>query len=265
MRQYVNNLTWFDPMIRPSRGAVRPTSYDGTRAAFTLLELFVVIGIVSLLMATLLPALSRIRESARRTQDLSNLRQLALACTSYAADNDGVLPAGRAAGTAPNADDYTWTNYSKCWKLLVQRIPALAQNNSCYSVREGYPDASEFGAVQPGWPDDVELGWIYWGGRDDLSVGGVLKYRSLRRLSQRNTPGSQTLWTCLCWDSAGAPSPSVCPHVGTGFIQYASGVTLAPPPDGLGVACADGSASFVEWNDLIIIPQSNGFKLYYQP
>jgi len=69
----------------------------------------------------------------------------------------------------------------------------------------------------------------------------------------------------LCWDSAGGPSPSICPHVGTQYIQYAPGVVLAPPPDGLCVALADGSASFVVWNDLIIIPQFNGFKLYYQP
>jgi prepilin-type N-terminal cleavage/methylation domain-containing protein len=237
------------------------------RPGFTLLEVLVVIGILSLLMAMLLPSLGRVRESARRTQDLSNLRQLAQACILYAADNDGALPIGRAAGAPANADDYTWINYPNCWRLLVQLVPALQQNNSCLSVREGYDEATDFGIVQPGYgsPHDVMLGWIYWGGRDDLSVGGSLKYRSLRRLAQRNTPGSQTLWTCLCWDSAGAPSPSVCPHVGSRFVQYPSGVTLQPPPDGLGAALSDGSVSFVGWEELSIIPQANGFKLYYQP
>lgn len=237
------------------------------RAGFTLLEVLVVIGILSLLMAMLLPSLGRVRESARRTQDLSNLRQLAQACTLYAANNDGALPIGRAAGAPAGADDYTWINYANCWDLLVQLVPSLEQNNSCLSVHEGYDEASDFGSVQPsyGWPHDVRLGWIYWGGRDDLSAGGSLKYRSLRRLTQRNTPGSQTLWTCLCWDSAGAPSSSVCPHVGSRFVEYPSGVTIQPPPDGLGVALADGSASFVGWEDLTIIPQANGLKLYYQP
>ena len=161
MRQRANNIGWSRPALGRSCGAAHPirssrrqsrkpaprSSAFHARAGFTLLELFVVMGIIGLLMAMLLPSLSRIRESARRTQDLSNLRQLSLACTSYAADNDGVLPAGRAAGTAPNADDYTWTNYSRCWKLLVQRMPTLAQNNSCSSVREGYADANEFGVV----------------------------------------------------------------------------------------------------------------------
>ncbi len=109
------------------------------------------------------------------------------------------------------------------------------------------------------------VGWIYWGGRDDLYVNGKLQYRSTRRIGQRLTPGSQTLWTCWCWDSANNGGPSVCPHVGTQCISYPNGVVLKPPPTGLGVALDDGSASFVNWADLIIIPQANGYKLYYQP
>jgi hypothetical protein len=48
-------------------------------------------------------------------------------------------------------------------------------------------------------------------------------------------------------------------------VIYPQGVAIKPPPDGLGVALDDGSASFVHWRDLITIPQANGFKLYYQP
>jgi hypothetical protein len=94
-----------------------------------------------------------------------------------------------------------------------------------------------------------------------------LKYRSLHRLSDHLTPGSQTLWTCLCWDSNASASgdPSVCPHVGTSYVEYPNGVTLMPPPDGLGVALTDGSASFISWTDLIIVEQANWYKLYYQP
>jgi prepilin-type N-terminal cleavage/methylation domain-containing protein len=248
------------------RPAASPSARRKPRA-FTLVELLAAVGIIGLLIAILLPSISRVRESARRTTDLSNLRQLALACVVYASDNDGVLPVGREAGAPANADDYTWTNYTNCWKPLVQRVPALAQNNSCFSILEGYADADDFGIVQPGYgrPDDVMLGWIYWGGRDDLSVGGSLKYRSLRRLTDHTTPGSQTLWTCLCWDSAGNPSPSVCPHVGSRFVQYASGISLKPAPDGLGVVLTDESAAFIPWDELGIIPQANGFKLYYQP
>ena len=59
------------------------------RSAFTLLELLVVIGIVAILAALLLPALSRARESARRTVCASNLKQLGLSFRMYADESRG--------------------------------------------------------------------------------------------------------------------------------------------------------------------------------
>ncbi len=235
------------------------------RKAFTVLELLVVVGIVMVLMGILLPVVGRVRESSRRASDLSHLRQLTMACLQYAGDNEGLLPAGRMASAPPKQDDYTWINYKTCWKPLLDRFPELNAINSCESVRLGYADAHEFGEWQQDYGDDVKVGWIYWGGRDNLFSGKTVKYRSPRRIHDRLMPSSQTLWTCWCWDSNGTSSPSICPHVGTHYIEYAPGVPLKPPPDGLGVALLDGSASFVQWNEMIIIPQANNWKLYYQP
>ena len=249
--------------------------------AFTLVETLVAIGIIGLLIALLVPVVTHVRESAARTAELSNLRQLTHACLVLAESNENLLPPGRIATALPGYDDYTWLSYESCWSPLSTVIPELriadasgvftSRLLSCSSVRDGYADATAFGKRGSGhWSSrDTQVGWMYWAGRDDLYVNGTLRYRSLKRVGQHLTPGSQTLWTCLCWDSAGGGyeggDASACPHVGSRFVSYPNGVPLKPAPDGLFMSLDDGSASFVRWEDTITIPQANGYKLYYQP
>lgn len=73
------------------------------RAAFTLIELIVVIGIIAVLVGLLLPALSRARQQANSVVCRSNLRQLGIVLQMYANDNRGWLyPVGPAgAGGKP--------------------------------------------------------------------------------------------------------------------------------------------------------------------
>ena len=58
---------------------------------FTLIELLIVIAIISLLIAMLMPALSKARAAARRTQCAANLRSITQAATIFD-QQDGKLP-----------------------------------------------------------------------------------------------------------------------------------------------------------------------------
>ena len=88
--------------MNANRSATR--SATQRKAAFTLVELLVVIGIIAVLIGILLPALGKARESAKVVTCASNLRQLYNAIHIYANINRGYcLPARVASGVGTTA------------------------------------------------------------------------------------------------------------------------------------------------------------------
>jgi type II secretory pathway pseudopilin PulG len=75
-----------------------PRSLPHRVRAFTLTELLVVIGVLVLLIALLLPILSRARSASQSVACLSNLREIMMAFHLYANDNQQQLPDPTATG-----------------------------------------------------------------------------------------------------------------------------------------------------------------------
>src|SRR5689334_10966163 len=86
-------IPWFSPRLvcwfRRRRVGGR---LGAAGAGFTLVELLVVIGIIALLVSILLPTLNRARESGKRTQCLSHLRQVGMGLVMYVGEWKGKSP-----------------------------------------------------------------------------------------------------------------------------------------------------------------------------
>ena len=62
------------------------------KRAFTLIELLVVIAIIAILAAILFPVFAQAKAAAKKSADLSNVKQQSLGITLYSGDNDDVYP-----------------------------------------------------------------------------------------------------------------------------------------------------------------------------
>jgi len=95
------------------------------KKAFTLIELLVVIAIIAILAAILFPVFAQAKEAAKKTQSLSNAKQIGTSMHLYLGDNDDVTPTTwTTVGTGgPSVDIYqTFQPYTKNMEIFFSPV-----------------------------------------------------------------------------------------------------------------------------------------------
>ncbi len=110
-------------------------------SAFTLIELLTVIAIIGILAAIIIPTVGKVRQSAKSTQCLSNLRQIGMAFNLYPSDNKGRFPR---TGLNPRP-----TDPSRKDALWYSAITPYIQNSAIAATNAVYRCPSEEAQVDP--------------------------------------------------------------------------------------------------------------------
>jgi prepilin-type N-terminal cleavage/methylation domain-containing protein len=125
---------------------------------FTLLELLVSIGIISLLMGILLVGIARARRTAGNTECIARLRHIGGAFTQYALENGGRLPD-------------PWRSESS-WEVLVSKY--LPSNVKVYQCPADQELAATLGSSYDWRDTGVESTTLAGRRLTDVKRGGVI-------------------------------------------------------------------------------------------
>lgn len=133
-------------------------------AAFTLVELLVVIAVIAILAALLLPALSMAKAKARSTVCLNNLRQIGIAITLYAHDHEDEL-------VPVELDVRNGAKFQEGWPTLLVKSDCvvaewaptfytLPASHSIFRCPDGRPEVYTLGPTSRDDPEGA-MAWPY--------------------------------------------------------------------------------------------------------
>jgi prepilin-type N-terminal cleavage/methylation domain-containing protein/prepilin-type processing-associated H-X9-DG protein len=233
--------------------------------AFTLVELLVVIGIISVLIAMLLPALNKAREAAKTVACLSNMRQVTQAIMMYADDNKGYLPPTYLYGQPdPTKAQIVWPalvgarEYGYIKNPDVFICPDRTNMGLQAKATQGMHDSIKQTSSQSARTGMYNSGWVYvsyaanqFGAMPDQSTMGLTPPYKLLKLG---TPGFNKADMMILIDGF---NPSYAASGYWGVYAGRPGTTVFSPwTHGGGVVncafmdghCASEQASAVGWD-----------------
>ena len=144
----------------------------GVRRGFTLVELLVVIAIIGVLSAVLLPALSKTRESARRSACVNNLKQIGTILSLYAAENrEKFPPIDDVYARFMFESDCVYPEYLSDASLLICPSDPEYDPNANFRLASDHPrDGTPAGTVHPDCIDALSYIYIGYMLEDDYTM-----------------------------------------------------------------------------------------------
>jgi prepilin-type processing-associated H-X9-DG protein len=244
------------------------------RWAFTLIELMVVMGLISVMLSLLLPVVGKARAAARSTACLSNVRQIGLAWQLYVAENRGNLLLDVNHATYP--PDVVW---EANWMGVAEHYQVRGDSLLC-------PAASDPSTRKHGYGSTVQA----WNGQLESNGSQVKLNNSTFRVGSYGFNGylvcddQQTKLTAFK-DLTHTPVFFDCAWYDTRPDEQNEEVPVDPPPDlngnisagspahwrfllarhgrGINVCFADGSARWVPLEDTYRMKWNRYWKGYH--
>lgn len=216
------------------------------RKGFTLIELLVVIAIIAILAAILFPVFAQAREAARKTNCVSNMRQLGTGIMMYAQDYDELIVPNHAPYQMVQCSTNRWME----WWYLIQ---PYVKNNGIFACPSSRTGPSGIGVQDPQCGANWRITYAKRGCGDNVLPGegsSILWNGSLAEIEEPADTIAIGEWAGNVNGQTNQNGHRLCPHwhVGRTHVGY---VHPFRHQEGTNYVFHDGHAKFLRYSNTV--------------